>query len=353
MRVLIVRLSSMGDVVHTLPALSDAAQANPSVRFDWAVDESFAQIPAWHRNVDRVFPIALRRWRGDLASQNGRAEARAFLKTFRAEKYDLIVDLQGEFKSAFVARLARGMRAGYDSASAREWGAHLSYSQKYNVPKSAHSMSRMRRLLSQALSYEYDKTSVDYGIEWSRLLHAPLQLNRPYVVLIHSTSWVSKNWPEHYWRELAQKLTAAGFSIVLPWGSEAERERSSRIAENDPNSIVLPQLSISEKASIIGRAAATVGLDTGLSHIAAALGVPSVTLYGATDPNLCGTIGENQIQLASGFECVKCHETECTFDGATFKPACFEEIHPEHVWEKLQIAITNAPARSKEVYQLA
>jgi heptosyltransferase-1 len=352
MRVLIVRLSSMGDVVHTLPALSDAAQANSAIRFDWAVDESFAQIPAWHRNVDRVFPIALRRWRGDLASQNGRAEARAFLKTFRAEKYDVIVDLQGEFKSAFVARLARGMRAGYDGASAREWGAHLSYGQKYNVPRNAHSMSRMRRLLSQALSYEYDEASVDYGIERARLLPASLELNRPYVVLIHSTSWVSKNWPEHYWRELAQKLTAAGLSIVLPWGSESERERSARIAGNDPHSIVLPQLSISEKASIIERAAATVGLDTGLSHIAAALGVPSVTLYGATDPNLCGTIGENQIQITSGFECIKCHETECDFAGASFKPACFEEIHPEHVWEKLQLAIANVPG-SRKVYQLA
>jgi heptosyltransferase-1 len=353
MRVLIVRLSSMGDVVHTLPALSDAAQANSSVRFDWAVDEAFAQIPAWHRNVEQVFPIALRRWRGDLASQTGPTEARAFLKTFRAEKYDLIVDAQGEFKSAFVARLAKGGRAGYDGASAREWGAHLSYGNKFNVPKGTHSMSRMRRLLSQALSYAYDETSVDYGIERARILPPPLKLKQPYVVLIHSTSWASKNWPEHYWRELAQKLSAAGFSIVLPWGSEAERERSSRIAADDANGIVLPQLSISEKASIIGAAAATVGLDTGLSHVAAALSVPSVTLYGATDPNLCGTIGEHQMQIASGFECVKCHETECTFAGATFKPACFEEIQPEYVWKQLQVVMAKAAARSKDVYQLA
>jgi len=292
----------MGDVVHTLPALSDAAHALPSIRFDWAVDESFAQIPAWHRNVDTVFPIALRRWRGDLASQSGRAEARTFLKTFRAEKYDVIVDLQGEFKSAFVARLARGPRAGYDGASAREWGAQVSYAKRFNVAKGAHSMSRMRRLLSQVLSYSYDETSVDYGIERARLLPAPMQLKQPYVVLIHSTSWESKNWPEHYWRELAQKISGAGFSVVLPWGSEAERERSERIGGGISNSFVLPKLSISEKASIIGDAAGTVGLDTGLSHIAAALAVPSVTLYGATDPNLCGTIGTNQIHLASGFE---------------------------------------------------
>jgi heptosyltransferase-1 len=327
----------MGDVVHTLPALSDAAQAIPSVRFDWAVDESFAQIPGWHRNVDRVFPIALRRWRGDLASASGRAEARDFLKSFRLEKYDLIVDLQGEFKSAFVARLAKGARAGYDGASAREWGAHLSYRQKFSVPKGTHSMKRMRQLLSQALSYSYDESNVDYGIERTRLLRAPVKIGQPYIVLIHSTSWASKNWPERYWHELAEKLTASGLSIVLPWGSEAERDLSSRIASGLPNSIVLPPLSISEKASIIGDAVATVGLDTGLSHIAAALGVPSVTLWGATDPNLCGTIGENQIHLVSQFECVKCHETECTFAKTDFKPACFEEIRPAHVWKELQV----------------
>lgn len=343
----------MGDVVHTMPALSDAARALASIRFDWAVDESFAQIPAWHRNVDTVFPIALRRWRGDLASQSGRSEARAFLKTFRTEKYDLIADLQGEFKSAFVARLAKGPRAGYDGASAREWGAHLSYGRKFSVAKGAHSMKRMRQLLSQALSYSYDESVVDYGIERARLLPSPIQLKQPYVVLIHSTSWESKNWPEHYWRELAGKISSAGFSVVLPWGSEAERERSVRIAEGSSLSTVLPALSISEKASIIAAAAGSVGLDTGLSHIAAALNVPSVTLYGATDPNLCGTIGTNQIHLASGFECVKCHETECTFANVTFKPACFEEIRPEQVWSELQRVRAIAAGASKESYQPA
>ena len=151
---------------------------------------------------------------------------------------------------------------------------------------------------------------------------APLQLKQPYVVFIHSTSWASKNWPEQYWRELAGRIISAGFSIVLPWGSEAERERSTRIA-GSTGSIVLPQLSISEKASIIGRAAATVGLDTGLSHIAAALDVPSVTLYGATDPNMCGTIGKNQIHLASRFECVNCHETDCGFARRYFQAGVF------------------------------
>ena len=148
-------------------------------------------------------------------------------------------------------------------------------------------------------------------------------------------------------------MAEAGFSIVLPWGSEAERERAARIAADDANRIVLPKLSISEKASIIGGAAATVGLDTGLSHIAAALGVPSVTLYGATDPNLCGAVGARQVHVQSTFECVKCHETICSYAKSDFKPACFEKVEPSRVWAELQPLIVGTSAKSREVYQLA
>ena len=351
MRVLIIRLSSMGDVVHTLPALTDAARANPAIRFDWAVAEAFADIPAWHSHVEKVFPVDLRRWRRQSRSATGRAQVDEILKSIRAERYDAVIDLQGEFKSAFVARLAHGPRHGYDGASARERGAHIVYRNRYAVPKGIHSMARMRRLLSQALSYSYDEASIDYGIERERLPR-PMVLTKPYVAFIHSTSWESKNWPEHYWRELGERVAANGFSIVLPWGSELERERSLRIANGNAKATVLPQLSISEKASIIHGAAATVGLDTGLSHIAAALGVPSVTLYGATDPNLCGAIGANQIHIKSDFECVGCHETECSFARSNFKPACFEHVDPSKVWRRLEQLLPTS-VQSEHAYQIA
>ncbi|HEX6189775.1 MAG TPA: lipopolysaccharide heptosyltransferase I [Pyrinomonadaceae bacterium] len=352
MRVLIVRLSSMGDVVHTLPALTDAARANANIKFDWAVDEAFADIPAWHSHVENVFPVALRRWRRGLTSTAGRIEIKAHLKDLRRESYDAIVDLQGEFKSAFIARQARGPRYGYDGASAREWGAHVVYRNKFAVAQGEHSMARMRRLLSQALSYSYDVGLVDYGIARERLPSPALQTTKPYVVFIHSTSWSSKNWPEQYWRELAERATVAGLSVVLPWGSEAECERSRRIAAGVANVIVLPKLSISDKASIISRATATVGLDTGLSHIAAALDVPSVTLYGATDPNMCGTIGKNQIQITSEFECVNCHDTDCSFTKSAFKPACFEAMTPDSVWRRLE-QLLGASVKSEHAYQIA
>jgi len=342
----------MGDVVHTLPALTDAARAIPSIKFDWAVDESFADIPAWHSRVERVFPVALRRWREGLSSARGRSEVKNSLKELRGKPYDAIVDLQGEFKSAFIARLARGKRYGYDGASAREWGAHTVYRAKIEVPKGTHSMIRMRKLISQALGYSYNEAAVDYGIDPNRLPASWLPKDRPYVVFIHSTSWASKNWPEEFWRELAASVSAAGYSVVLPWGSEAECKRSNRIAGEPANGIILPHLSISEKAAIIKGASATVGLDTGLSHIAAALGIPSITLYGATDPNLCGAIGANQIHIKSDFECVGCHETDCSFTKSSFKPACFESLTPATVWRELE-QLLDRSLKSDRIYQTA
>lgn len=338
----------MGDVVQTLPAVSDAARHFPHARFDWAVDESFAQVPAWHTSVERVLASRLRPWGRNVAGSFRSGEVSSFLKSLRERRYDLVVDLQGELKSAMIARLARGKRHGYDRRSVHEWGAHLIYNRRFNVLKGEHSIQRMRRLLSQALSYSYDEREVDYGIDRSRLPKPTLPIPEPFMVFIHSTSWESKNWPEFYWRDLTERATRAGFHVVLPWGTETERERSVRIAGDNSKVVVLPDLSISEKASIISRAHATVGLDTGLSHIAAALDIPSITLYGATDPRLVGATGRNQLHVASGFECVGCHETICRYlHEAEFKPACFVELKPERIWSELQAIVEERASVTK------
>lgn len=335
MRVLIVRLSSMGDLVQTLPALTDASRAIPNISFDWAVDESFAQIPAWHTHVDRVFPAALRRWGKDFRKALKSEELKPFLGQLRAREYDAVVDVQGVWKSATVSRLAKGERFGYDASSIHEWGAHLAYNRRLSVPKGQHSIARMRQLLARALNYEFVEKDLSYGFNRSRLPEVEIP-SGAYVVLIHSTAWESKVWPEHYWRELARRLIDAGLRVVLPWGSDDERERAVRIADGNSSAEVLPKLSIADKATIISRAVATVGLDTGLSHIAAALGIPSLTIYGATDPLLVGATGENQLHLASQFECVKCHEVTCGYEKpSAFKPACFVEVTPDRVWDEL------------------
>lgn len=327
----------MGDVVQTLPALTDAAKVIAGISFDWVVDESFAQVPAWHDGVEKVFPSALRRWGANPKQAIKKREARAFLKRLRAREYDLVVDLQGEWKSATITRLARGPRFGYDRASVHEWGAQLAYQKRFFVPKPKHSLQRMRQLMAQALGYSFSENEVDYGVDRTRLGSVPLALSQPYLVFVHGTSWKSKCWPESYWQDLATKATNAGFSVVLPWGTEPEYQRAVRIAANHNKAVVLPKLSISEKASVLSQAVATVGLDTGLSHIAAALDIPSVTMYGATDPFLVGATGKNQIRVASDFECVKCHQVQCTYPKpAESKPACFVNVRPEKIWSELQ-----------------
>ncbi|HKR59858.1 MAG TPA: lipopolysaccharide heptosyltransferase I, partial [Pyrinomonadaceae bacterium] len=242
------------------------------------------------------------------------------------------------FKSAIAARLAKGPSTGHDRRGVHDWGAQFLYQRRFAVPKGMHSISRMRRLLAASLGYAAPETDVEYGIVRSRFESPALDLPTPYLVFIHSTSWSSKVWPEHYWQELLSLATANGFQVILPWGDYVERERSTRIAAGNQQATVLPQLSISQKAAIINGAAGTVGLDTGLSHIAAALDIPSVTIYGATDPRLVGATGKNQVHLASQFECVYCHETECTYPGPSeFKPACLVELKPEQVWQRLKV----------------
>jgi heptosyltransferase-1 len=282
-------------------------------------------------------PSAFRRWRQNWGQAYRKGEPQDFLRKVRSRKYDLVVDVQCELKSALVSRLARGVRYGYDRRAVHEWGAQFAYQKKFFVPKEMHSIQRMRRLLAKALDYDYAENEIDYGIDRTCLDPPRVDLRGPYLVFIHSTSWASKCWPEFYWQELITRAINAGFSIVLPSGDEAERRRSLRIANNREQAIVLPQLSISEKAAIINGASATVGLDTGLSHIAAALDIPSITIYGATDPRLVGARGKHQLHMVSAFECVRCHEVQCAYTGvAEFKPACLVEITPDNVWQKVE-----------------
>ncbi|HEX4898978.1 MAG TPA: lipopolysaccharide heptosyltransferase I [Pyrinomonadaceae bacterium] len=347
MRILIVRLSAMGDLVQTLPALTDAAKAIPRIKFDWVVDESFVQVPSWHSHVENVFPTAMRRWGKNWVEAFQSGEPQALLKRLRATNYDLVIDLQGGFKSALASRLAKGPRAGHDSRGVHDWGAQIFYQKQFAVPKGMHSIQRMRRLLAAALGYPFPATAVDYGIVRQKLVLPRLALPQPYVVFIHSTSWASKIWPERYWQELLKRAVAGGFYVVLPWGDQAERLRSMAIRNGNERATVLPPLTISEKAAIIGEAQGTVGLDTGLSHIAAALDIPSVTIYGATDPRLVGATGKHQVHLASQFECIRCHQTECTYPRpAEFKPACLVELKPDDVWEKLLAAMLDGSSKT-------
>ncbi|RKS85085.1 heptosyltransferase-1 [Orbus hercynius] len=298
-RVLIVKTSSMGDVLHTLPALTDACQMIDDIEFDWVVEENFAQIPSWHFAVNRVIPVAIRRWRKSWFSHSVRAERKQFIAALRLQQYDCIIDAQGLIKSALlITRKARGAKHGLDKNSAREPIASWFYDQKHFVAKNQHAVERVRQLFAQSLGYTLPNKIGDYAIAKHFLAALPHD-NQQYLVFLHATTRDDKHWTEDEWRRLITLIEPTGYKVKLPWGAAHEYERSLRLAEGFSHVEVLPKLTLAEVATILAGAKAVVSVDTGLSHLTAALDRPNITLYGPTDPKLIGGYGCNQHRLIS------------------------------------------------------
>jgi heptosyltransferase I len=279
--ILFVKTSSLGDVVHNCPAVSDAARALPGAAIDWVVEEPFAGIAAMHRAVRRVIPVAVRRWRSSLWRPAVWAEVAAWRRSLGAEPYDAVVDTQSLLKSALISRAASGPRHGLDRASAREWLAPFLYDVRHAVPRELHAVERNRRLAAASLGYSFS-SSIDYG------LRVPAGGKSGYVVLLTMTSRADKLWPEARWVELGRALAQ---QIVLPWGSPEERSRAERIGHGIGQAIVPARMTLGELAQVLGHARNVVGLDSGLTHLGAALGVPAVAIFCGSDPALTGLYG--------------------------------------------------------------
>lgn len=326
MHILIIKTSSLGDVIHTLPALTDAQQHDPHLRCDWVVEENFAEIPRWHAAVSQVIPVAWRRWRRQLWAT--RHEWRAFKQVLSQRQYDLIIDAQGLLKSAVLTVHARGIRCGLDWQSAREPLATCAYQQRYRVPRAQHAVTRLRQLFAQILDYPVPDGLPDYGIAQ----HFP-RIPSPTLVFLHGTTWSTKHYPEVYWQELAQRAVAAGYTVRLPWGNALERERAERWITFNPSLQLIPRSDLAAMAVELRRAQVVIGVDTGLAHLATALDVPTVTLYGATQPALTGTFGRYAVHVAARFTCAPCLRKVCGFRGETaVVPACYQELTPSAVW---------------------
>ena len=296
MRVLIVKTSSMGDILHTLPALTDAMHAIPGIRFDWAVEENFAQIPSWHPAVEQVIPVAIRRCRKNWFGNVARQERCDFKKYLRRQSYDMVIDAQGLMKSAaLVTRIARGEKHGLDCKSAREPFASWFYNHRHAIPRNQHAVERVRQLFAVSLGYKVPPGKGDYAIA-GHFSPPPGQLAAaPYLVFLHATTRAEKHWPESHWREFIGLMASRDLKIKLPWGSAPEFQRAVRLSEHFPFVEVLPRLTLSDVAAVLAGAKAVVSVDTGLSHLTAALDRPNIVLYGPTDPKLIGSYGKNQI----------------------------------------------------------
>ncbi len=341
-KILIVKTSSMGDVIHTLPAITDATKQLSNVNFTWVVEPAFSEIPTWHPSVVEVIPVPFRKFRKQPLELIKNGEVKKFLNCLRKEKYDYIIDAQGLLKSAFITAIANGLRCGLDRKSAWEPLASLVYQKKANVNPKLHAITRMRKLFSSILEYPLDEDSTpEYGLN---LKFAGSIEQKPYVIFIHGTTWLTKEWPESYWTQLAKLAVAAGYEVLLPWGNLEEHSRAIRIKGEQNGVKVLPKTSLSELANLLAHASGAVSVDTGLGHLAAALSVPTVSIYGPTDPNEVGTIGRNQYHLTVGFNCSPCRNQKCGYQfSSSVTPACFATVTPSIVWQHLTQAVEVAP----------
>lgn len=338
-KVLLVKLTSMGDLIHALPALTDALRARPGIRFDWVVDEAFAEVPSWHPGVERVITSVHRRWRRQKWQALAGGELLAFHRALNRHDYDAVVDMQNNLKSALITRLRRGERHGMDRESAREYPAHLAYRHRHRVPRGQHAIARQRQLLAQALGYPCPASAPDYGIDPARFPRpAGIALPEAYLVFTHNASWTTKLWPEEHWRRGIALANAGGLDVVLPSGNAEELARARRLAQGNPRAHALPRLSLGETAGVIRHARGALCCDTGLAHLAAMLGTPALTLYGPTDQRLIGTSGPHQGQLLpDGFSCVPCYRRICRFNAPpSAMSACMASLDPERAWRALQ-----------------
>jgi heptosyltransferase-1 len=338
MNILIIKTSSLGDIIHTFPALTDASHAIPDIHFDWIVEENFSEIPLWHPLVHRVIPVALRRWRKSLIKTLFGREWQAFKKHLRAQSYDCIIDAQGLLKSALLTSMAKGLRIGLNKQSLPEPLARFAYQKNVEVDLQQHAVYRMRSIFAQALDYPLPTSNADYQLNPQLLIKDNWSAG-PYIVFLHGTTKPTKHWPEAHWMKLAQFVSHAGFKIRIPWYSEKEQLRAEKIAQACPDAQMIPRSKLSKIASILLGAHAAVSVDTGLGHLATALNIPNISLYGPTNPTRIGTCGLNNIHLVSNLDCRFCDKRICTNKNNLYSlsSACMAQITPEMVWERLKI----------------
>jgi heptosyltransferase-1 len=281
-RIALVKTSSMGDVIHALPVVTDLLAARPGTEVDWVVEEAFADLPRLHPGVGQIIPVAVRRWRRAPLSRAVRVEVAEVRARLRERGYDLVLDLQGLLKSAWIARMAGAPVAGFDRASVRESLAALAYRHRYAVPLQLHAIERLRQLAGQALGYPVHGLP-RFGLRAPQRPVPGCPIT-PWVVLLHATSRAAKQWPDAHWTALGRSLVERGLSLVLPWGSPDEETRAQALADTmRPGEVVVaPKLTLAQCAALLAHARAVVGVDTGLTHLAAALSVPTVALFAAT-----------------------------------------------------------------------
>ena len=301
-KILLVKLSSLGDVLHNLPIFWDLRARLPHAQIDWAVEESYVHLlqpllsTDGFRGVDRIIPFGLRRWKKNLFKLQTWKEFFAFRKALQAVSYDVLIETQGLLKSALVCALARkssyAVVAGLANAtefSGYEPMARAFYNQCVQVPNQCHAIDRSRWVMSSALDWpllnrqesptHFYPESYVAQLGSSEISSDLRILKKPFILCFHCTAREAKRWSNEHWISLGKSLSSKGYQIVFPWGNSSEKKISVQLASQIEGAIVPGAFSIQEAFPIIASAALTVGVDTGLTHLAAVLGKPTIEIY--------------------------------------------------------------------------
>ena len=336
MRILIIKLSSMGDVLHALPVLSDIKNhLGNDTQIDWVCEPAYAHLLQDHPFIHKVYSLPLRRYKSFLKGIYS-IEAKQLKQFLKKNPYDIIIDLQGLLKSAWVSRWAKGKRFGYDSKSIREPLASWFYHHTFSVSKDQHAISRMRALAAKTLGYQVPTDEPDYHLNTHHEKKITHLKQMPKLILFPFTTWESKHWPGEHW-ESFMKLAQHSFEIVIAWGSEDEYQKALSLCTATINSEPIPKLSIEGMKDFLKNCDAFVGVDTGFSHLATAMDIPGIILVGPTDKHQSGPLGSQQIALDVNLPCRPCHKRICPLPIVpnALRPSCLAKIAPERVLTKL------------------
>ena len=333
MRILLIKLSSMGDIFHTYPAISDLNSVYPNAQLDWLVDQQFAEIASWHRGVKQVYAVPLRALKNHKTVEL-RQRLRATITELKQQRYDYIIDAQGLIKSAWLARKFKGARYGYDRVSARESLASLGYQHKLSVTVDQHAVDRIRQLFARTLDYQHRLADLpEQGLDpqqWSR----PPQAPSAYGLIFPATTWSTKHWREEYWQQFLSRQTLAS-TVYIGWGSAEEKELALRLSRRQTTARVFDErLSFAEMAQWIAHADWVIGVDTGFVHLASAMQKSVLAIFGPTTPRHTGVTGQHSDNLWTELPCFPCRKKVCSIAKSSDSVICMEQLKPERVLDK-------------------
>lgn len=330
-RILIIKMSALGDIVHTFPAVSDLLKHYPDAEVDWLCEEPLVDVAALHQGINEVIGHGRLRWKASRYGYKTLKEQYQFYRKLRQKKYDLIIDVQGRLKSARVGWLSGSKLVGFDRFSATDEETRWLYKKGFSVPKNMNAIERTRSLIAQALGYSIDGF-LDYGVG-SASGSCSIADAENALIFFHGTTWDSKHWPVAKWVELLRIARRENIKVLIPSHGEVELQRAKTMIHESGWGELLPQMSLRDMSETLRACSGAVGVDTGLMHMAVAFGVPTVSVFGSTATALTGAMGSYVKNVQSRYSCSPCRKKQCPINPES--PPCYDDIPVESIWKQL------------------